>query len=142
MLLSIDEASDRPIYAQIADAVRRAVARGELCAGDRLPPASEVALGLGVNKHTVLHAYQQLRDERLIDLRRGRGAVVTRLADEIALLHRDATRIAKRASSLGLSAQTLAALFSDMPTPSVPATPEQSPNTSDSAPQPEGAQRL
>ncbi len=142
MLLSIDEASDRPIYAQIADAVRRAVARGELCAGDRLPPASEVAIGLGVNKHTVLHAYQQLRDERLIDLRRGRGAVVTRLADEIALLHEDATRIAKRASSLGLSAQTLAALFSDVPAPSVSASPEQPPNTSDSAPQTEGAQRL
>ena len=60
MLLSVDTASERPIYEQIADAVRRAVARGEILAGEKLPPASEVATGLDVNKHTVLRAYQTL----------------------------------------------------------------------------------
>ncbi|MBO1903090.1 GntR family transcriptional regulator [Leucobacter weissii] len=116
MLLSIDAASERPIYAQLADAVRRAVARGELRVGEKLPPAGEVAIGLGVNKHTVLRAYQELRDEGLVDLRRGRGAVITSLADEIALLRRDAARIAERARGLGVSPRTLAALL-QIPSP-------------------------
>ncbi len=110
MLLSVDAASERPIYAQIADAVRRGVARGEILAGDRLPPASEVAHGLDVNKHTVLHAYQVLRDEGLIDLRRGRGAAVTKLAPEIAALHREVEALVARSASLGIGSRALASL--------------------------------
>lgn len=113
MLISIDSASERPIYAQIADAVRRSVAAGETRPGERLPPAGDIAEGLGVHKHTVLRAYQDLRDEGLIDLRRGRGAVVTGLARELVALRAEATRIAERARRLGVSRQTLAALFDE-----------------------------
>ncbi|MCA0379735.1 MAG: GntR family transcriptional regulator [Actinobacteria bacterium] len=112
MLLSIDTASERPIYEQIADAVRRAVARGEILAGEKLPPASDVATGLDVNKHTVLRAYQELRDEGLVDLRRGRGAVVTRIATEIVGLHRDVEVLVSRAAALGIGRQALASLVS------------------------------
>ena len=112
MLLSIDTASERLIYEQIADAVRRAVARGEILAGEKLPPASDVATGLDVNKHTVLRAYQELRDEGLIDLRRGRGAVVTRIATEIVGLHRDVEALVSRAAALGIGRQALASLVS------------------------------
>ena len=53
------------------------MADGDLRAGDRLAPARDVADGLGINLHTVLRGYQELRDEGLIELRRGRGAVIT-----------------------------------------------------------------
>lgn len=122
MLVSIDAASERAIYAQIADAIRRSIATGELGPGRKLPPAAEVAAGLGVNKHTVLHAYQELRDEGLVDLRRGRGAVVTPLGEEVARLRREASRIAERARGLGISARTLAALF-EPPAPAPPPAP-------------------
>ncbi|GEM_PF-178453 len=110
MLVSIDAASEQPIYAQIADSVRRSVGDGVLRTGDKLPPAGEIATGLGVNKHTVLHAYQELRDEGLVDLRRGRGAVVTSLATEVVALRHEVARIAERARALGISGRTLAAL--------------------------------
>ena len=110
MLLSVDTASERPIYEQIADAVRRGVARGEILAGEKLLPASEVATGLDVNKHTVLRAYQTLRDEGLVDLRRGRGAVVTRIATDVVELHRDVEALVASAQSLGISRQALASL--------------------------------
>ncbi|MHC5263506.1 GntR family transcriptional regulator [Streptomyces sp. UC4497] len=55
--------------------MRRALADGALNPGARLPAAREVARLLDVNVHTVLHGYQQSRDEYLIDLRHGRGAV-------------------------------------------------------------------
>lgn len=115
MLVRVDAASERPIYAQIADSVRRSVANSEIAAGEKLPPAGDIASGLGVNKHTVLRAYQALRDEGLVDLRRGRGAVITPLAAEIVSLRIDATRIAERARALGISAQTFAALFTESP---------------------------
>lgn len=110
MLLRIDTASDAPLFAQVADAVRAAIAKGEARPGDRLPPAREVASGLGVNVHTVLHAYQELRDEGLVDLRRGRGAVVTEAAVAITRLERDIAELGKRAAALGMAPATVVAM--------------------------------
>ncbi|MEO8093487.1 MAG: GntR family transcriptional regulator [Pseudolysinimonas sp.] len=77
MLFRIDPASGVAIFDQLAASVRAELARGGLAPGDRLPAAREVAAALDINIHTVLKAYQELRDEGLVDLRRGRGAVVT-----------------------------------------------------------------
>lgn len=46
---------------------------GEVGSGERLPPARELAASLAVSIHTVLAGHRQLRDERLIELRRGRA---------------------------------------------------------------------
>ena|SRR5690554_1336719 len=80
MHVRIDTAAAEPIYSQIVRAIRLAMARGELTRGDRLPAARELAASLDVNMHTVLRAYSELRDSGDIELRRGRGAVVLRLA--------------------------------------------------------------
>lgn len=84
MLITIRPDSPVAIYEQIATAVRRKVADGALQPGDRLPPARDLAAALGVNLHTILRGYQTLRDEGLIELRRGRGAVVTDAAPATA----------------------------------------------------------
>jgi GntR family transcriptional regulator len=113
MLLRIDPASDEPIFAQIAASVRMDAAAGRLVPGDRLPSARDVAEALGVNLHTVLRAYQDLRDEGLIDMRRGRGAVVTDAAGPLADLHHDIRALAAKARALGLSSETLASLVKE-----------------------------
>ncbi len=77
MLFRVDAISNDPIYEQLADQIRVAILQGALKPGDKLSPARELATALEVNLHTVLHAYQILRDEGLIELRRGRGAIVS-----------------------------------------------------------------
>ncbi len=110
MLLRIDPESTSALYDQIAASVRRESAAGRLAPGDRLPSARDVAEALDVNLHTVLKAYQLLRDEGLVDLRRGRGAVVTERAGALAELRAEAQMLAARARSLGIGGDALATL--------------------------------
>jgi len=76
MLLTID-AGPGTVYDRIADAIVVRIASGEIAQGERLPAARDLADALGINAHTVLHAYQRLQDDGVVELRRGRGAVVT-----------------------------------------------------------------
>jgi len=111
MLLRVNPESSEPLFAQLAAAVRAEIAQGDLHPGDRLPAARDVASGLGVNLHTVLHAYQALRDEGLVDLRRGRGAVVTEGAHAVAQLERDIAELGRRAAALGMAPSTAVELL-------------------------------
>ncbi|MFF7291886.1 GntR family transcriptional regulator [Microbacterium sp. NPDC008134] len=114
MLIRVDMASGTPLYEQVAASVRADVIAGSLAPGDRLPSAREVAETLEINLHTVLHAYQQLRDEGLIDLRRGRGAVVSTSIGPLAELTVDLRALVARAASLGVAPATLAALVKEI----------------------------
>ena len=87
MLLRLEVGDDRPLFRQIASAVRAALLRGDLTTGDRLPAARDLAGSLDVNMHTVLRAYGVLRDEGIVELRRGRGAVVVGAPGDAELQH-------------------------------------------------------
>lgn len=113
MLIRVDPESPRPLFEQIAASVRSDVLAGRLQAGDRLPAAREVAEAIEVNVHTVLRAYQQLRDDSLVDLRRGRGAVISASAGALAELRAEIGALVERAASLGLSPTALAALIQE-----------------------------
>ena len=72
----VDRDDPVELYEQVAAEVRRAIADGEAKPGERLPPARGLAAVLGVNTNTVLRALRLLRDEGLLDFRRGRGISV------------------------------------------------------------------
>jgi GntR family transcriptional regulator len=82
--------SDNPLdlHEQVAAEIRRAITDGEAKPGERLPPAKDLAAVLGVNTNTVLRALRQLRDERLLEFRRGRGVTVTGTPEQTALTER------------------------------------------------------
>ena len=110
MLIRVDADSPRAIYDQVAASIRSDILAGALAPGDRLPAARDVAEALDINQHTVLHAYQRLRDEGLVDLRRGRGAVIAATAAPLAELAHDIDELVRRAAALGVSTDTLAGI--------------------------------
>lgn len=86
MRITIDPALSAPLFEQLASALRSAIIDGRVIGGERLPAARDLAATLGINVHTVLRGYRLLRDEGLIELHRGRGAVVsTRIGGHAAL---------------------------------------------------------
>ena len=74
--VKIDRNEPTELYEQVAAEIRRAIADGEARPGERLPPARDLAAVLEVNTNTVLRALRLLRDEGLLEFRRGRGITV------------------------------------------------------------------
>lgn len=77
MLASIDRADPTPLHDQVAGQIRRAIADGEAKPGERLPPARDLAAVMKVNTNTVLRALRALREEGLLEFRRGLGVRVS-----------------------------------------------------------------
>jgi GntR family transcriptional regulator len=84
--VNIDRSAPVPLHDQVAAAIRRAIADGEAGPGDRLPLATDLAAVLGVNKNTVLRALRILREEGLLEFRRGRGVTVAGTPERGAVL--------------------------------------------------------
>lgn len=78
MWLRIEVRSSVPVYQQVVDGVKSAVAKGLLQPGDRLPAVRDLATELTINHNTVQKAYQELERERVIEVVRGRGTYISR----------------------------------------------------------------
>jgi len=86
--VKIDRGDPLELHEQVAGEIRRAISDGEARSGERLPPAKDLAAVLGVNTNTVLRALRELRDEGLLEFRRGRGITVTGTPERGAVVER------------------------------------------------------
>ena len=84
--VKLDRDNALDLHEQVAGEIRRAIADGEAKPGERLPPAKDLAAVLGVNTNTFLRALPELRDEGLLDFRRGRGITVTGTPEHSAVI--------------------------------------------------------
>jgi len=115
---SVDARSGVPIYLQLIEQVRRAVALGALDPGEQLPTVKALALDLTVNPNTVARAYRELERDRVIETSPGRGSFVRsdgapadakRAIEDVAAAAIDAA--VREARGLGLSAGDIRTLL-------------------------------
>jgi GntR family transcriptional regulator len=86
--VKVNKSDPTDLYEQVAAEIRRAIADGEAKPGERLPAAKDLAAILGVNKNTVLRSLQILRQEGLLEFRRGRGITVAGTPERGAVVQR------------------------------------------------------
>jgi GntR family transcriptional regulator len=115
--MRIEPANPVPIFQQIADGVRNAVAAGVYRAGDLIPSVRAQALALLVNPNTVQRAYEQLEREGLVISKKGVGMVVAEQSRAAALngagqsLRGAFTQIIATARAAGLSRSAIDRLY-------------------------------
>jgi GntR family transcriptional regulator len=112
--VNIDRSGSQPLHDQVAAQIRRAIADGEAGPGDRLPLAKDLAAVLGVNKNTVLRALHILRDEGLLEFRRGRGITVAGTPQRGAVLSQ-ARNLVQVAGRLGYGRDEVIQMIRDLP---------------------------
>jgi len=109
--------SDEPIYLQVVEQISKAIAKGDLVSGDKLPAVRKLASELVINPNTVARAYTMLEQAGLVVTKTGSGTFVSDpklrksdAADINAVAERMDTLIT-RALNLGIEARDLTDLF-------------------------------
>jgi GntR family transcriptional regulator len=111
----IDRSDPTLLHDQVAGEIRRAIADGEAKPGERLPPARDLAAVLGVNANTVLRALRLLRDEGLLEFRRGHGITVTGTARKRSAVIERAQELIQFARREGYGRDELLRLIESLP---------------------------
>jgi GntR family transcriptional regulator len=111
--INLDRRENLDLHEQVAAEIRRAIADGEAKPGERLPPARDLAAVLGVNANTVLRALRELRDEGLLEFRRGRGITVAGTPERGVLVAR-ARELVRFARTQGYKVDELIRIIEDV----------------------------
>ncbi len=112
--MEIDPSSSVPLHEQVAAAIRRAIADGEVLSGERLPPARDLAAVLGVDANTVLRGLRTLRDEGIVEFRRGRGVTVSGIGPERGAVVAKARELVALARRCGYRPEELAEIIAQL----------------------------
>lgn len=107
------------LHEQLASELRRAIAEGGLRPGERLPPVRDLAVVSSLNKNTVLRGLRMLRDEGLLEFRRGHGIVVAGSPQRGAVISR-ARELVAFARQHGYQLDELLQLMRDLSEASTP----------------------
>ncbi len=119
MQFRIDHASDRPVYRQIMDQIKRDIALGRLIKNEKLPTVRQLAGQIAINPNTIAKAYRQLEQEGIIVTKAGAGAFVANLDSNLSrsvrkkLISEELERIAVEAYHMQIDGQTLLEWFNN-----------------------------
>lgn len=117
MQIRIDNASDRPVYQQIIDHVKRDIALGRIIKNEKLPTVRQLAGQIAINPNTIAKAYRQLEQQGIIVTKAGAGAFVANLDSNLSrsvrkkLISEELERIAVDAYHMQIEIQTLLEWF-------------------------------
>jgi GntR family transcriptional regulator len=124
--VALDLRSGVPVYRQIIDQVRGALATGTLATGDQLPTVRQLAVDLAINPNTVVRAYKELELSGLLETHQGTGTFISaqRLkrsdAERERQLGQIVTDVVARAGAAGFTIDDLLTQLRAWPTPPAP----------------------
>ncbi len=108
-LVAVDPKHPTPIYVQVDQGIRAAIATGRLPVGAQLPTVRQLAVELRVNANTVARVYAELERAGVVETRRGVGTFVAARQPALAKRGREpelralAERWAAEAAARGFS---------------------------------------
>ena len=114
MIWAIDHSEPLALKDQIVNCVRRGITSSDLKVGEQLPPAAELAEALSVDRNTVLAAYRQLRNDGVLEFRRGRGARVAQTTAPEDVVVTAARKLIDIGRSYGLERDELIQLIREL----------------------------
>ena len=88
MFIEIDPGSSRPIFEQVVDQIKFAIASKAVRPDEMIPSVRDLSKQLAINPNTIARAYRQLQDEGIVALRRGLGLAVVEGAAEKCRIQR------------------------------------------------------
>jgi len=113
-MFTLDPRDRTPIYVQLEQGIRAAIATGRLAAGAQLPTVRQLAVELRINANTVARVYAELERSGVLETRRGVGSFVSSTPaqaqpkrDKDRRLNTLVTRVLADAAAAGLTAQEL-----------------------------------
>lgn len=112
--VKLDRNDAMAFHDQVAAEIRRDIMNGDVRPGERLPPARDMAAVLGVHTNTVLRALRILRDEGVLEFRRGRGVTVSG-EPERGVLWSQAQDLLAQARQFGLQREELVSIINSLP---------------------------
>jgi GntR family transcriptional regulator len=89
MSFHVNTSSRLPIYQQLVQQIRQAIARGEFQPDERLPSVRQLADDLVVNPNTVARAYTELERDGILTSRPGLGIFVAQPGTDLTKGARD-----------------------------------------------------
>ena len=110
---ALEAESGIPLYRQIIDQIKYAVAAGQLAAGDKLPTVRRLAVDLSINPNTVAKAYNELELTGHVDSQQGTGTFIAEKKIEITKIERRrklaeiAQRFISEAASYGFGVEDI-----------------------------------
>lgn len=119
MFERLDPRSPTPLYAQIANLIRVAIAAGELRPATPLPSVRQLAAQVRVNPATVVQAYRDLESDGFVEMRQGAGTFVREVAPDVRARERAqqartlVREMLARAGHAGVSLQELQAAIAE-----------------------------
>ena len=120
MQIRINNASDRPVYQQIIDHVKRDIALGRIIKNEKLPTVRLLAGQIAINPNTIAKAYRQLEQQGIIVTKAGAGAFVANLDSNLSrsvrkkVISEELERIAVDAYHMQIDGQTLLEWFNNV----------------------------
>jgi len=112
--VKLDRNDTMAFHDQVAAEIRRDIMNGDVRPGERLPPARDMAAVLGVHTNTVLRALRILRDEGVLEFRRGRGVTVSG-EPERGVLWSQARDLLAQARHFGVQREELVSIINSLP---------------------------